>query len=66
MWKSDKELYNECIEARALDYIANHSSKSVIEYLEFNAGPVLQTWMFKCGIRKVTEDLELKIIEEKS
>jgi hypothetical protein len=66
MWKSDKELYNECIKARALDYIANHEGKPVIEYLEFNAGPVLQTWMFKCGIPRVNDDLELKIIEEKS
>jgi hypothetical protein len=38
----------------------------VIEYLEFNAGPVLQTWMFKMGIQQVTDDLELKITEEKS
>ena len=66
MWKTDKQLYNECIIARALHYIANHDGTPVIEYLEFNSGPVLQTWMFKMGIRKVTEDLEMKITEEKS
>jgi hypothetical protein len=66
MWKTDKQLYNECIRARALDYIANHDGTSVIEYLEFNSGPVLQTWMFKMGIQQVNDDLELQITEEKS
>jgi hypothetical protein len=66
MWKNDKQLYNDCITARALDYIKNHDGKPVIEYLEFNAGPVLQTWMFKMGIPQVNDDLELKITEEKS
>ena len=66
MWKSDKELYTECIRARALDYSETHEGKPVIEYLEFNAGPVLQTWMFKMGIQQVNDDLELKIIDEKS
>jgi len=66
MWKNDTQLYRECIKARALDYIKNHEGKLVIEYLEFNAGPVLQTWMFKMGIQQVNHDLELQITEEKS
>lgn len=66
MWKSDKQLYNECIRARALDYIKNHEGKPVIEYIEFNSGPVLQTWMVKMGIQQVCDDLELMIIEEKT
>lgn len=66
MWKNDNQLYIECLEARALDYIENYDGKPVILYLEFSAGPVMAAFITKYGIQKVNDDLELKISEQKS
>lgn len=64
MWKTETQIYNECINLRALDYIKNYENLSIIEYLEFHAGAVLQASMFKMGLQKVHNDFILRVLEE--
>lgn len=62
-YNTNREIYETCLELRALDYLKNYSHLTPLEYLEFHAnGPVMAEFIRTDGIKLVLFYFENKLI----
>jgi hypothetical protein len=62
--ETDEQFYAETISVHALNWLKNCQHQNLIEYIEFNGGPLLGTWISKFGAIKIAQDIQNRINEE--
>jgi hypothetical protein len=62
--ESDERFYKETVDVHALNWLKNCQHQNLIEYIEFNGGPLLANWISEFGAIKVARDIEHRINEE--
>ena len=62
--ESSDQFYRETVEIHALNWLKNYQHQNLIEYIEFNGGPLLMHWISEFGPIRVAGDIENRITEE--
>jgi len=62
--ETEEQFYKETIEVHALNWLKNCQHQNLIEYIEFNGGPLLSNWISEFGSIKVARDIEQRINDE--
>jgi len=60
-----QEIYEQCLTLHAHNWLQNYRSTSHIQYLEFQAGPILAKAIEKYGAKMVIRDFIAKTVSEK-